>query len=209
MLIWHLVFFHFVSFIQFYYVLNREPLAIIFWILFLIGGVYFLGWWSLVTWLAGTMLGSRLAFMYIAKNRIEDDSSHPVARFVAWAPKGYSAPIELTAVRLLPGQVTERQWWEALADRVAELAMNEGEEVVAQACRLLDVPMTNRIEEVGQSLVLYNSRLKTALNLAAYEGIPFPAIVNEPSQEAEDALEVTLLEWVDHALSTVSESSLD
>ena len=128
-------------------------------------------------------------------------------KLVAWAPKGLSP--ELTAVRLPPGKVTERDWWEALADRVSDLAVAAGEEETQAACNALNVPMTEELYQVGQSLVLHNLVLMQALDLIMAEGNPFPATVGEPSQEAKDALELNLTEWVDQALSVVSESSLD
>lgn len=74
MLAGNLLLFFVVGFIQFYYVLNRNMGAQLFWIASLVGGIYFLGWWSLITWVAGTMMGSRLAFMQIAKDRIDNES---------------------------------------------------------------------------------------------------------------------------------------
>ena len=124
---------------------------------------------------------------------------------VAWAPKGYEAPLELIAVKIKPGQVTKAQWWEALSDRIADLAMKAGEKETAQACRMLGVPMTERLEEVGQSLVLNNLQLLTSLNLAMPEHDPFPATVGEPSQEMKDALSLDLMDWVELASSMASE----
>lgn len=127
---------------------------------------------------------------------------------VAWAPKGYSAPIELIAVKIKPGRVTERDWREALSDRVSQLAIKEPESL-PMACRALDVPMTEELYQAGQSLVLHNLVLIQALDLNLIGDNPFPATVGEPSQEAQEALELTLGEWVAHALSMVSESNLD
>ena len=128
---------------------------------------------------------------------------------VAWAPKGYEAPLELLVAKLPPGQVTKAQWWGALSDRIADLAVKAGEQETAQACHTLGVPMTNRLEEAGQSLVLHNLQLRTSLNLAMPEQSPFPATVGEPSQEMKDALKLDLMEWVELASSVVSGSSLD
>lgn len=128
---------------------------------------------------------------------------------VAWAPKGMAAPLELIAVRINPGQVTEREWIEALADRVQELANKAGAVETMQACRNLDVPEPEEIEEAGQALVLNNLNLRTNLNLAMPAKHPFPATAGEPAQELKDALELELSDWVEQALSLVSASSLD
>lgn len=128
---------------------------------------------------------------------------------VAWAPMGYSAPIELIAVKIKTGQVTEREWWEALSDRVNDLAIDAGEEQTRIACNELNVPMTEEIYQAGQSLVLHNLVLLTNLNLAVIDENPFPATVGEPNEEAQEALELTLEEWLGYALSMVSESRLD
>ncbi len=128
---------------------------------------------------------------------------------VAWAPKGMSAPIELTAVRIKPGKVTRNQWLDALANRVTDLAMKSAPEETAQACRYLGLPVTDNPREAGLFLVLENLNLQTNLNLSIQDKNPFPATVGEPSQDAKDALQLNLMEWVDLASSMVSESSLD
>lgn len=128
---------------------------------------------------------------------------------VAWAPKGYSAPMELLAAKLPPGKVTERDWWEALADRVSDLAVAAGEEETRAACSALDVPMVEELYQAGQSLVYHNLRLMQALDLSLDEKSPFPATVGEPTEDAKEALRLSLMDWVDQALSVVSESSLD
>lgn len=128
---------------------------------------------------------------------------------VAWAPTGYSAPIELIAVKIKQGKVTELEWLEALSDRVSQLARDAGEQQTMMACNELNVPMTEELYQAGQSLVLHNLVLLTNLNLAVIDENPFPAIVDGPNEEAEEALELTLGEWVGHALSMVSGSGLD
>ncbi len=67
-----------------------------------------------------------------------------------------SVPLELVAVKMPPGPVTERQWWEALADRVQELADKAGEQGTSQACKALNVPEPEYSNQAGQSLVLHN-----------------------------------------------------
>ena len=127
---------------------------------------------------------------------------------VAWSPKGMSAPTELTAVKIKPGKVTERDWVEALADRVQEL-VDQDPDSLASACELVGVEAPDRVAETGQVMVLRNLNLRTHLNLAMPEQHPFPATVGEPTPEAKDALSLTLLEWAEIASSMVSGSSLD
>lgn len=129
---------------------------------------------------------------------------------VAWAPKGMSVPLELVAVKLPPGPVTERQWWEALADRVQELADKAGEQDTSQACKALNVPEPEYSNQAGQSLVLHNLNLRTHLNLAIFDEPPWPATVTENDPEIQEILKgQTLMDWVDHAKSLVSSSDLD
>jgi len=127
----------------------------------------------------------------------------------AWAPIGYSAPIELLAVKIRPGRVTEREWWEALSERVSELAMDASPHELRAAFNILDVPGTEP-SVAGQSLVLHNLNLMTHLNLAVIDESPWPAKVTDNDPEIQEILEnQTLLDWVDHAWSLVSPSSLD
>ena len=137
------------------------------------------------------------------------DKVNATSGLVAWAPQGYSAPIELIAVRIKQGKVTEREWWEALSDRVSQLAIEAGEGQTMAACNALDVPMTEELYQAGQSLVLHNLVLIQALDLNLIDENPVPAVVSESSEEAEEALTLTLGEWAGHALSMVSTSSLD
>ncbi len=127
---------------------------------------------------------------------------------VAWAPQGISAPLELLAVKIQPGPVTRREWLEALADRVTQMATEEPE-YLPQACKALGLQETDKPREAGQFLVLDNLELQTNLNLAVLDQYPFPATASN-NPEAKQALEETNLQsWVESALSLVSESSLD
>ena len=131
-------------------------------------------------------------------------------KLVAWYPEGLSAPPELTSVRLPLGKVNHKQWVEALSDRVSQLAQNEEnpEEASLQACRLLDLPLVENPAELGQNLVQNNLNLLTYLNVAELKENPFQE-VKELSLLAEESLKnVNLAQWVDLALSQVSESSL-
>lgn len=132
---------------------------------------------------------------------------------VAWAPEGYSAPIELIAVMINPGQeVTHKAWIEALSDRVTNLVNQESnpERAVQEACQMLDLPIEDNPNQAGEALVKNNLNLLTHLNLAVMDSDPFPARVSEPRPEIKQALEQTnLASWVEQALSMVNESDLD
>lgn len=133
-------------------------------------------------------------------------------KLVAWYPEGLSAPPELTSVRLPLGKVNHKQWVEALSDRVSQLAQSEPnpEEASLQACRLLNLPLVDNPVELGQNLVQNNLDLLTYLNVAELKENPFQAVVKESNPLAEESLKnVSLADWVDLALSQVSESSLD
>ena len=127
---------------------------------------------------------------------------------VAWSPDGYLAPTELLAVRVPQGPITQRQWWEALADRVTELAIEAGPQPTQQACRSLGTPLTSNPQEAGQFLVLGNLNLRTHLNLAMQRD-PFPATAKANPQAEQAVNETDLESWVELALSLVSESDLD
>ena len=124
---------------------------------------------------------------------------------VAWSPQGMSAPLELLAVRIKPGKVSEREWLEALADRVQELAQKAGPKASLQASKVLGMPGGDP-EDAGQNLVLGNWNLQEFLRVASKD--PFPAKA-EYNPEALKALQETnLQEWVDLAAAQVSGSDL-
>jgi len=128
---------------------------------------------------------------------------------VAWAPKGYAAPIELLAVMLPPGPVTERQWIESLADRVSQMAIKAGPQATLQASAILDLPATDDPAEAGQYLVLGNLNLRTHLDLAIIDKTPFPSKVSSDPAAEKALSETTLEQWVELARAQVSASSLD
>jgi hypothetical protein len=93
---------------------------------------------------------------------------------------------------------------------VSQLAQNEPDpkEASLQACRLLDLPLVENPVELGQNLVQNNLNLLTYLNVAEMKENPFQE-VKESNPLAEESLKnVNLAQWVDLALSQVSESSL-
>lgn len=127
---------------------------------------------------------------------------------VAWAPKGMLAPIELLAVKVPTGSVTEMAWLDSLADRVSEMAVAAGPEAVAAAARALDLPEPETPEEAGEFFVTGNWNLQTHLSLAM-NGDPFPAMASNNPEAARAIRETDLATWVDLAASMVSASSLD
>ena len=127
---------------------------------------------------------------------------------VAWAPQS-SAPMELTAVLVKAGQMTDWQWIKALSDRVTELALAESNPAQAtlQACRYLGLPATDNPQEAGQFLVEGNWKLQDFLDVAMESQFPMQATENQAARQAIE--ETTLESWVELAVSQVSESSLD
>ena len=128
---------------------------------------------------------------------------------VAWSPQGYLAPMELLAAKVPEGQITERQWREALADRVPQMAIEAGPEMTAWACRVLDLPETDDPKEAGEFLVLHNLNLRTHLDCAIIDKDLFPATATADSDAMEAIEETDLAMWTDLAASMVSASSLD
>ncbi len=130
---------------------------------------------------------------------------------VAWAPHGVSADCALIAVLVNPGLITRRQWIDALANRVTDMAINEKPHLTKWACRVLgdDVGYTEDPVEAGQFLVEGNWNLQEHLSLAMFEGDPFPSFASE-SEDARKAIEECDFEyWVELARAFVSSSSLD
>ena len=123
---------------------------------------------------------------------------------VAWAPTGYSLPIEFLAVRIQPGMVTHSQWWEALSNRVSAMAVKATPEEIKMAFQEMEMfpSPPEDPNEVGQFLVENNENLWSAVNLQSLEGNPFPQEATN-QQEAEEVVEMYLLEWVAQAAPMV------
>jgi hypothetical protein len=122
------------------------------------------------------------------------------------------APIELIAVKIKQGEVTQREWVEALADRVSRMALelDDPDEAAVWASRVLDLPEAGNPRYLGQALVTDNWNLLEHFNLAVIDGSPFPATVSESSEDAEYALEHSdFALWVELARSMVSPTSSD
>ncbi len=127
-----------------------------------------------------------------------------------WYPEKIVAPPELTSVLVPSGKLSEKQWVEALSDRVADLALKEENplEAANEACRRLDLPSVDNANQVGEALVKYNLNLLTYLSVEQREN-QWPAQVSGPSEPAKQALkDVDFPSWVELALSQVNVSDL-
>ena len=130
---------------------------------------------------------------------------------LAWYPEKMSCPPELTSVNVPQGNLNQKQWVNALADRVVSLVFKEQDPQKAadEACLRMSLANVEHPNQLGQALVQDNLDLLTNLNVAAIED-PFPANVEQSDPVAEKAInETSLAQWVALALSQVHESSLD
>jgi len=127
---------------------------------------------------------------------------------IAWYPENLNAPAALTAVLVPKGQLAEREWLEALADRVVDLALAEDDPLEAAnlACLKLDLPQVDSPEQLGEALVKKNLELRTFLSLSQIKD-QWPAQVSKPLENAKEALKESDLDlWVELASSQVSAS---
>ena len=130
---------------------------------------------------------------------------------IAWYPEEIVAPPELTAVLVPKGQLSQKEWIEALSERVSKLAAQEEDplESANKACQSLNLPEVDNANQLGDALVKYNLDLLTNLNVVQKDN-QFPAQVSEEKELARQALkDVSLANWVELALYQVSVSSLD
>ena len=130
---------------------------------------------------------------------------------IAWYPENLNAPAQLTAVLVQAGKLEKKEWLEALADRVVDLALAEDDPLEASnlACLKMGLPKVDDPEQLGASLVQHNLELRTFLNLSEIAE-QWPAQVSKPLEGAKEALkEVDLDLWVELALSQASGSDLD
>lgn len=72
-MIGHVILFFVASFAQFNYALNKGPGSAILFLTTVAAGVYFLGWWALLTLVVGGMVGGRLAIEQTKKNTEEHE----------------------------------------------------------------------------------------------------------------------------------------
>jgi hypothetical protein len=122
--------------------------------------------------------------------------------------------MELVAVMMRPGPITDHESWEALQDRVRDLAMKDNDPTyLLAACRALEgCASTDNPREAGQFLVKGNLVLRQILDLAIHaDGDPWPATV--PPEHNANALEVlkddSLEMWIELAAAELSTGGLD
>ena len=130
---------------------------------------------------------------------------------IAWYPENLNAPAQLTAVLVQAGKLEKKEWLEALADRVVDLALAEDDPLEASnlACLKMGLPNVDDPEQLGASLVQHNLELRTFLNLSEIAE-QWPAQVSKPLEGAKEALKESDLDlWVELALSQASGSDLD
>lgn len=130
---------------------------------------------------------------------------------LAWYPENLAAPAGLTSALVPRGKLLEKDWVEALSDRVVSLAQKEDDplEAANRACRALNLPLVDSVSQLGDALVKKNLNLRTYLDVAQIEE-QWPAQVKQSLSDAKEALsEVDLDLWVELALSQVNESNLD
>jgi hypothetical protein len=137
-------------------------------------------------------------------------------QLIAWAPKGLIVPIELVAVFIKPGEITESLWLNALSNRVVKMALasDDPEHATLFACKLMREYLgyftDDNPHQAGQFLVEDNWTLRESICCSVIDKYPFPDIAFENNQDAYLAIQETDLElWVDLALAQMSSSSLD
>lgn len=134
------------------------------------------------------------------------------ATVVAWCPPNVDQA--LCSVMIPKGEVTERDWWMALADRVTELVEKSAnpEQAMLDAARQLKTENPDYPAQAGQCLVQHNLILRTVMSrmIDQQEDDIFPAKVVRGNNQAFQAMDETTLEdWLNLASAAVSESSLD
>ncbi|WP_128000194.1 GIY-YIG nuclease family protein [Piscinibacter defluvii] len=141
----------------------------------------------------------------------DSNDGHPLAARVAWSPPGMDPA--LAAVMVPRGELTEAQWWSALADRLTTMVLKEPdpEAAMREAATALEAPVPDSPEQAGETLLQHNLNLRTAMTLAVMARTdPFPVQVSLGNSAASEALQATDLEtWLEMASSMVSGSSLD
>jgi len=132
--------------------------------------------------------------------------------YVAFSPKGILAPINLLAVMVPLGELTRKDWNEALCDRVQKLAWQEPDpfQAAADACRLLDCPICEEPNQLGQFIIKNNLNFQTWINASIVEEDAFNVHVVEGEVGALKAIEsTTLYEWLSMAKHLMTGSSLE
>ena len=119
---------------------------------------------------------------------------------VAWSPKGIEAPIELLAVMVPVGKLTEKAWLKALADRVSEMAVkdNEFRVDIYKACTILHIPSCSDPFQLGKHILKKSLLFKSWVNCSISDQSIFPVKVVEEDEDARIAIESTdFATWID------------
>lgn len=122
------------------------------------------------------------------------------------------APVELTAVMIKPGVVTQSNWIDALADRVTRMAQaaKNPQKATLIACRSLDLPTTDDPTMAGEYLVKGNLNLIEHFACSVYDEEPFPSTLTKDDEEARSAIEDCDFDlWVELAREFTGSHSLD
>ena len=120
---------------------------------------------------------------------------------IAFTPEGFASDAELISVWIEPGIIDARQWINALAARVTNLAFAEDNPVEAciHACNTLGLPIEDNPHQIGESLVTHNLELRTKLNCLIHND-PFPATQLSSDENSEQAMGATDFDnWVEIA----------
>lgn len=130
---------------------------------------------------------------------------------VPWSPPGIDPA--LAAVMVPRGELTEAQWWSALADRLTTMVLKapDPDAAMREAAMALEAPVPDSPEQAGETLLQHNLNRRTAMTLAvmAIED-PFPTTVVMGDSAAGEAIQDTdLATWLEIAASMLSSSSLD
>ena len=119
---------------------------------------------------------------------------------VAWSPKGIEAPIELLAVMVPLGKLTEKAWIKALADRVSEMAVkdNEFRVDIYKACTILHIPSFSDPFQLGKHILKKSLLFKSWIKYSISDQSIFPVKVVEEDEDARVAIESTdFATWID------------
>jgi hypothetical protein len=136
-----------------------------------------------------------------------------VEKLVAYSPKGILVPIRLLAVMVPVGVVTHRIWKEGLSDRISDMVSLESnpQSAAEYACRVLNCPICDEPNQLGQFIVDGNLNFQTWINNSIIsEEDPFSAYASEDDAKALMAIQSTNLKtWVRLAKKLMTGDALD
>jgi hypothetical protein len=125
----------------------------------------------------------------VASGNLQGLNEHQ-ATMVAWAPSALAIPVQLTAVSVPVGKLTQEEWWRALSARVSLLAIRAGTEKVRWAASILgeDISGTNDASEAGQIFVESQSLFAVYMQCVFIDNNPFPVDVTGNDPDVEQVL---------------------